>query len=130
MTRFRDFDAARAEANREPLSFRLAGRDFTTHSYLPAGPLLDLAVNGDKEGVEAFQAYAEFLDAYIVERDALKAALREVEWPTVAAVVSWLVAEATAAPLGDASPSDESQPPPGDTSNDTSTLAAAGTSSP
>lgn len=110
MSAFRDFDVARAEANREPIRFRLAGRDFTTHPYLPAGPVLDLAMHAEDGGVKAFAAFAEFLDAFVVETDDLRAALREIELPVVIEVARWLVAEANARPFESVS-SSESPPP-------------------
>lgn len=108
MGTFRDFDAARAEADREPLRFRLGGRLFTTKGILPAAPLLELARKGQAEGIEAFTAFADFLEAVVVETDDLKQVMREVEWPALVEVVNWVISEATARPFESPSPSPES----------------------
>lgn len=42
MTRTIDFDAARAERNREPVTLRIGGRDYALTAGLPASVALDL----------------------------------------------------------------------------------------
>ncbi len=42
MTRVIDFDQARRERNREPVTLRIGGRDYTLSAGLPAGVALDL----------------------------------------------------------------------------------------
>ena len=100
MTRHRDFDAARAEHVGDPLTFRLAGRDFTIER-IPAGPLLELSAQSDQEGAAAMAAFARFLGVLVVpdQRDELRNALDEVELQTVLEIVQWVVGEATARPL-------------------------------
>ncbi len=107
MERFKDFDVARAEYEGEPLRFRLAGREFETLPFMPAGPLLDLAANGDSAGAAGFAAFGTFLHAVVIpaHRDALHDAMTEVDFPTVREVVSWILGESTARPLPSAEPS-------------------------
>lgn len=104
MERYRDFDVARAEHEGEPIRFRLAGREFETLTFMPAGPLLDLAANGDKAGAAGFAAFGTFLNAVVVEdhRDALRDAMAEVDFPTVREVVTWILQESTGRPLSSA----------------------------
>lgn len=110
MQRFRDFDAARAEHTGEPLRFRLAGREFETLPFLPAGALLDLAAQQGRMGAQGFAAFGEFLRAAVVEdqRDDLREAMNRVDFPTVREVVSWILEESTARPLSSASDSPQS----------------------
>lgn len=100
MSRHRDFDAARAENVGDPLTFRLAGRDFTIER-VPAGPLLELAEVSELEGAAALKAFAHFLGVLVIpaDRDELRNALDEVELSDVFTIVQWVVEEATARPL-------------------------------
>lgn len=102
MSRHRDFDAARAEHQSEPLTFRLAGHDFETVPVIPAGPILDLAANADKMDADAMVAFARFL--YSIVRadqvDAFTHALDTVDLGTVLELVAWVIEETTGRPLG------------------------------
>lgn len=128
MERYKDFDVARAEYEGEPLRFRLAGRDFETLPFMPAGPLLDLAANGDKMGAAGFAAFGVFLRTVIIEdqRDEMDAAMREVDFSTVREVVTWILQEATARPLSSA----ESSPSSVSWSSEPSNGASAAVPSP
>lgn len=102
MSRHRDFDAARAENVGDPLTFRLAGRDFTV-TRLPAGPLLDLANDADLEGAAAFAAFSKFLLKIVADEheDEMRAALNESDLMVVFDVVRWVIEESTARPLSE-----------------------------
>lgn len=104
MSRHKDFDAARAENVGEPLTFRLAGRDFTIER-VPVGPLLDLAAQSDLSGAEAMAAFARFLVTLVVEeqRDEMRAALDDTDLETVFGIAQWVIEEVTARPLGQSS---------------------------
>lgn len=110
MSRYKDFDAARAEFEGEPLRFKLGGREFETLPFLPARALLDLAAQGDSMGAAGFAAFGEFLSRTVIEaqRDDLAEAMNLVDFPTVREVVSWILEESTARPLSSATPSPES----------------------
>lgn len=111
MSRFRDFDAARAEAQGDPLRFRLAGREFTIER-VPAGPLLRLAAKSNLQAdtLAALDALGEFLVTLVVEdqRDAMRAAVDDADFPTLLNIVRWVTEEATAVPLDE--PSDSAEP--------------------
>ena len=106
MGRHRDFDASRAENNAEPLTFRLAGYDFVIER-VPAGPLLDLAANGDATDAAAMAAFARFLKALVrpADRDQLAAALDDTDLTTVLELVRWVIEESTGRPLDTPLPS-------------------------
>ncbi len=117
MSRHRDFDAARAEHAGEALTFRLAGRDFTTVPQIPAGVLLDLASYEDRplDGF-AFQLFGRFLRSIVVpeQQGAMREAMDEVGLDVVFDIVNWVIGEVTARPLPNASPSDGSPSPTGE----------------
>ncbi len=106
MSRFRDFDAARAES--EPLRFRLGGELFEMACVLPAGPLLDMARS--KNDDEAIVALASFFDQLIPEadRERFSEAIRRTDIRALAEAQAWIIAEATGRPLPNASPSPSS----------------------
>jgi hypothetical protein len=116
MSRHRDFDAARAENVREPLTFRLAGRDFTIER-VPAGPLLDLASNSDLRDTDALAAFGRFLIALVVpeQRDAMREALDDTDLPMLLELVRWVVEEATGSPLSEPSVSPDGPSSTGET---------------
>lgn len=105
MSRHRDFDAARAEVQSEPLTFRLAGRDFTIER-VPAGPLLDLAAHAGDTDAAAMAAFSRFLHALVIpsQRDDLVAALADVDLSTLFELVQWVIEEQTGRPLASPSP--------------------------
>lgn len=118
MDRFRDFDAARAEREQEPLTFRLEGRDFTTPGTVPAGVLLDIgrAVAAGNQ-MAMFTATAEFFEHLVPDDQAeeFAAAVRTTDMETMLDLVSWIIEEATGRPLpsasSSASPSSTDTPP-------------------
>lgn len=124
MERYKDFDVARAEHEGEPLRFRLAGRDFQTLPFIPAGPLLELAANEGKSGAGGFAAFGHFLRTVVVpdQRDEMDAAMTEVDFPTVRDVVSWILEESTARPLESADSSPNSVSWTSEQSNGTSAV--------
>jgi len=103
MSRFRDFDAARAES--EPIRFRLGGELFELACVLPAGPLLDMA--RAKTDDEAIPALVAFFEAIVADDDTERfaAAIRRSDIRTLAEAQAWIIAEATGRPLPNASPS-------------------------
>lgn len=103
MSRFRDFDAARAES--EPIRFRLGGELFELACVLPAGPLLDMA--RAKTDDEAIPALVSFFEAIVPEEDKERfaAAIRKSDVRTLAEAQAWIIGEATGRPLSPASPS-------------------------
>lgn len=104
MSRFRDFDVARAENVGEPLTFRLAERDFII-DRVPAGPLLDLAGQAGLKDADALVAFGRFL-AHLVredQRDAMREALDDTDLLTLLALVQWVIEESTARPLASVS---------------------------
>jgi hypothetical protein len=126
MSRFRDFDAARAEHVRKPLSFRIGGEDFTVDGSLSSGILLDLGkamVLGDDTLM--LQANIALWDEVVSEDDKERfaTALRRTDMATMIDLVAWIVEESTGRPLGSQrvswqSPSTNGEPssmPPGET---------------
>lgn len=117
MSRYRDFDAARAEHAAEPLTFRLAGRDFTTLPVIPAAVLLDLAAHSGQEvNGEAFHLFGECIRSLVVpeQRDAMNEALHEIGVDEMFAVVHWVMEELTGRPLDSAASSPDSPSKPGE----------------
>lgn len=108
-TRFRDFDAAEAERDGAPLSFRLAGRVWEAHV-----PNAYIIVHFAKEAAEKGLMIAAYdlLLAYLepADRAALEEAIQKHNVPmrAVMAVVTWLGQQATGDPFDEASAS----PPP------------------
>ena len=99
MAQFRDFDAD-AQAG-EPITFRLAGETWSTVPDIPAGAVFDLARLSESDGAEAFQAFADFLNAVIDPQQT--AAFQEVAMTvgirTLMEVTRWIVTEAAAVPF-------------------------------
>lgn len=103
MPRYRDFDAARAEQHREPLTFRLGGEEFTIDGALPAGILLDIAAAQSSGNQEAmFGAIVGMWDQLIPQPDQERfaQAIRKVDLETMLALVEWVVEETTGRPFG------------------------------
>ena len=100
MSRHRDFDAARAETEGEPITFRLAGRDFTIPE-IPALAFLEVAASLGGDGTSVVGSFSRFLfeTVPVDQHDELRDALREVTPARAIAVVTWLIEEATAVPL-------------------------------
>ena len=112
MTRHRDFDVARAEHVGEPLTFRLAGRDFTIPE-VPAGPLLELAASLGTGNIAV--RFGSFLFAVLPEdqHETLVAALGEVNVATALDVATWIIEESLNRPLESASDSEPGPSPNG-----------------
>lgn len=110
MARYRDFDAARAEQHREPLTFRLGGEEFTITGALPAGVLLDIAAAQTSNDQEAmFGAIVGMWDQLVapVDQERFAQAIRRVDMETMLALVEWVVEETTGRPFGSPSSSPE-----------------------
>lgn len=110
MSRFKDFDAARAEQHREPLTFRLGGEEFTITGVLPAGILLDIAAAQSSGNQEAmFGAVVGMWDQLVppADQERFAAAIRRVDLETMLALVEWVVEETTGRPFGSSSSSPE-----------------------
>jgi hypothetical protein len=116
--RFKDFDAALAELEEEPLTFKLGGTLFTCVPEIPAGRVLWLARHADKIDADAFAAFAEFVESVVVEaqRPALWDALNRVGLTTLLELIQRLIEEATGRPLPSASSLPEEQPEDGEPS--------------
>lgn len=100
MAQFRDFDAD-AQAG-EPITFRLAGETWSTVPEIPAGVVFDLARVASADGAEAFQAFADFMDAIIdpAQVPAFQEVVRtRVSLRTLMEVVRWVMQEAAATPF-------------------------------
>jgi hypothetical protein len=119
MSRFKDFDAARAEAHGEPLTFVLGGEMFTATGELPAGVLLDLgrAVAADNT-LLTLDLLQEFFEAIVGpdDVDRFAKAVRRVGLETVQALLEWIVEESTGRPFTTASSSPLPRVPDGATS--------------
>lgn len=124
MPRHRDFTAARAEHDAEPITFTLddAG-PFRCVDGIPAGLLLDLVgalpdgavdaagkPNADVS-LDAFRAFSAFLIGIVVDddREAFRAALAETTFDTIAEVAAWAMEEISGRPLSPASSSEPSR---------------------
>jgi hypothetical protein len=106
---YRDFDAAVAEADDEPITFTAAGRKFTARRG-GAGPLLNLArLAATDETVDlgkALAVFEQFISSLIVEKDEWADALNELTLTQVTEIAQWLVQEMTGRPTERQSPSD------------------------
>lgn len=99
MSRFNDFDAARAE--REPLRFRLGGELFEI-AVVPAGALLAIAAaEASKNTAQQFAAYQQFFESVIAAEDQERfaAAMLRVELSDTLDVIRWLIEEGTGRPF-------------------------------
>ena len=122
MSRHRDFDAARAEHQGEPLPFRLAGREFTV-ARVPAAPMFDLAqATATGDSLATIAAFGVLLYKAVPEDQhaELRASLEEIELPTALEVVNWLIGESMNRPLGSAGGSSDT----GSSNGAASSLAA------
>lgn len=106
MTRFKDFDAARAEHAREPIEFKLGGEHFVARGEVPAGVVLDAVTAGDDMQTQ-LALFATLFEAIVADLDAERFALavRRVDVETVFELVAWIMEEVTGRPLPSASPS-------------------------
>jgi hypothetical protein len=127
VSRFRDFDAAVAESEGEPLTFKLGGETLRAPADIPAGPVLKLARSAESGGAAAVEAFSTFLDAIVVpeDREALGRALDVVGISVLIDVVGWVVEESFGVPLPSASSSVASLPLDGAQSNPDSSPADA-----
>lgn len=97
MTRFKDFGRP-ADADSEPLTFRLHDEDFTCYSAMPGKTLLDFVQRSDSDNAsESAGAISDFFKKVLVpesyERfDALASDPdRVVTMQTLADIVSWVL---------------------------------------
>lgn len=108
MSRFKDFDAARAEAMGEPLTFKLGGEMFTATGEVPAAVLLDLgAAINSSDTIHAFALMQELLERLVApeEEAQFARAMRRVGLESVLELVRWIVEETTGRPFVTASSS-------------------------
>lgn len=117
MPRHRDFEAARAEARGEPITFTLDGAGpFRVVETIPAGLLFDLVEAlpdedaAPERAVDAFRAFSAFLVAVVVEehRAAFRAAIAETTFETLSDLAAWVMEEVSGRPLSPASSSESS----------------------
>lgn len=119
MSRFRDFDAARAAAAGDPLTFKLGGELFTASGELPAGVLLDLGrAVADDNTMVAIDLMQEFFESIVGadDEERFAKAMRRVGLETVTALVQWIVEESTGRPFVSASSSPRSSVEGGESS--------------
>lgn len=128
MSRYRDFDAARAEANAEPLTFTLGGEDFTAATDLPSGVLLDMAAAFTSDDPSmGLDLFSELFRVMVAPEDAERfaVAVRKVGLSTVLDLVGWIVEESTGRPFNKPSPSPPRPVQSGGSSNGDSLAWAA-----
>ncbi len=112
--RFRDFDAALAEEEGEPITFRLAGRKWkAVHLSAPVMLKLGRAISDNRAVFGYDEAMRDFLPEE--DREAFTQALidHNVRIRTLMDVVNWIIEADAGRPLGDASPSLEQPSPTG-----------------
>lgn len=85
MPRYIDFDAARAERQREPVVVRFAGRDWQLHTGLPAAVMLDVMEAKAKGDGEIPDAQAIGMLRQLVPADVLG------EWLTLGLTIDELL---------------------------------------
>lgn len=109
MTRFRDFDAARAERVADPIEFVIGGERFTSTGELPAGVLLDIgrAIAAGND-FASFALFTEFFDSIVAPADHERFAgvVRSTDIETVLELAGWIIEEATGRPLSSVSSSE------------------------
>jgi hypothetical protein len=108
MSRFRDFDAARAERAREPIEFKLGGEMFSATGDMPAGLLLDAAAGlGSDDPAAQGAVFAALFEGIVAPEDHERfgAAVRRVDIETVMELITWIMEEVTGRPLPMSSPS-------------------------
>lgn len=128
MSRFKDFDAARAEARGEPLTFKLGGEMFTACAELPAGVLLDMgAAFTSQDAMAGFDLFTELFQVIVApdDQERFAAAVRTVGLSTVMDLVQWIVEESTGRPFETPSPSPHRSVTGGGSSNGDSVSWAA-----
>lgn len=128
---FRDFDATRARAQREPVRFRLGGQDFTCTATPSIAQALDLARAPepdltDMESATTGQAVAaliRFIESLLVSKSDQKRwrrVLRSKRDPISAQDIielgTWLTVQYTARPTRPPSESSDGRAPTGTTS--------------
>lgn len=124
----RDFDAAAAEHDDEPITFTAAGRKFTARRT-SAGPLLRLArlaqVDLDELPLdEAIAVFDGFLSGLVVEKAEWEEALDELDLDQLFAITQWLIETMTGRPTQRRSSSGASPSSNGRSSRRTSTQKA------
>lgn len=98
----RDFDAAATpDPSAEPITFTLAGRQFTRRTELPLGALVAAGRAVRLAPMEQFVALVEVVRSWIIpaERDAFDDALLEIDnFGVLADIVAWLMEQSTGRP--------------------------------
>jgi hypothetical protein len=127
MSRYKDFDAARAERAGEPLTFKLGGEMFTGSGEIPAGLLLDASAALTNEAAAA-QAFQALFEGIVPEEDheRFATAVRRVDMQTVFELVTWIMEEISGRPFGNASSSPKLHAVDGAPSKDGSVSWVAG----
>lgn len=112
-TRHRDFDAARAEMAREPLTFKFNDVTFTVGA-VGAGALLDLIASMEGTEVETVAAFGRFVLGVVVEeqRDQFREALNAMSFNELDTLARWVIEESIGRPLPTGSPSEPSASEP------------------
>lgn len=135
----RDFDAARAERERrtDPVTFRLAGEEFTCVLAPAVGDVFDLidAPEPDSDaGIRAVRHALAFIEKLLIpgDRDRFRSAIRDpeadggpVEPQDVMDVMTFLAREFTARPTEPSGDSSSGRRSAGPDSNGTTTSAPA-----
>lgn len=122
MTQHKDFDAARAEATGEAISFTFGGEEFAIPQPVPILPLLDLAAIDPEEaktkGTTAFRDLIfAMLDQADIERFREACTRSRADLGVLTDIVTWLVEVTTQVPTEPQSDSQELRLVTGDTSN-------------
>ena len=119
MGRFKDFDAAEAERQREPITFRLGGREWNV-IHVDAASFLAFSRQIAEGGNAVVLGFDDYIHGSLAEdeRDDFRAMLAEshISLPTLIAVGTWIVEQASGNPTADVSlsqpaPSRTGEPP-------------------
>ena len=101
MARFKDFDAALAERNGEPITFKLGGRQWTAN-HVNAETFLVFVRHASEGGDALVLAFADFIDAALPEQDrqAFHAMLNTHDVPidVVMDLAKWVIEQAAGNP--------------------------------
>lgn len=101
MSRFRDFDAARAEFAKDPVAFQLGGYRFECLPLLPADTLFAYLGSNGVGARDAHEAAVAFVVAQLADEadiDRFRKALGAADYTTAVALVEWMVEEYTGRP--------------------------------
>ena len=88
------------ELEREPLTFTLAGRDWTAVADVPVGLVFDLAEKQDLEDADAYLAFRDFLLHVVIpeQRDEFLVALKGAGLKQLIRLVQGVMAAVTGGP--------------------------------